>query len=51
MFFNADSSEPTVLWLLKCGIEDGRGNLIGERLFAIHKTDCHLPQEPAVCLA
>ena len=39
VFFNADSSEPTVLWLLKCGIEDGRGNLIGERLFAIHKTD------------
>jgi hypothetical protein len=39
VFFNADSFEPTVLWLLKCGIEDGRGNLIGERLFAIHKTD------------
>ena len=27
VFFNADSSEPTVLWLLKCGIEDGRGQL------------------------
>ena len=37
VFFNADSSEPTVLWLLKCGIEDGRGNLIGERLFAIQR--------------
>ena len=25
VFFNADATEPTVLWLLKCGVEDGRG--------------------------
>lgn len=36
VFFNADATEPTVLWLLKCGVEDGRGQMIGERLFAIH---------------
>lgn len=35
-FFNADATEPTVLWLLKCGVEDGRGQAAGERLFAIH---------------
>ncbi|HLQ45182.1 MAG TPA: helicase-related protein, partial [Planctomycetaceae bacterium] len=23
-FYNADATEPTVLWLLKCGVEDGR---------------------------
>ena len=23
VFFNADATEPTVLWLLKCGVEDG----------------------------
>ncbi len=38
VFFNADATQPTVLWLLKCGVEDGRGQMIGERLFAIHKT-------------
>lgn len=32
----ADATEPTVLWLLKCGVEEGRGHMIGERLFAIH---------------
>jgi hypothetical protein len=37
-FYNADATEPTVLWLLKCGVEDGRGRMVGERLFAIHKT-------------
>lgn len=37
-FYNADATEPTVLWLLKCGVEDGRGQIVGERLFAIHKT-------------
>ncbi len=36
VFFNADATEPTVLWLLKCGVEDGRGQPVGERLFAIH---------------
>ena len=25
VFYNADATEPTVLWLLKCGVEDGRG--------------------------
>jgi len=35
-FFNADATEPTVLWLLKCGVEDGRGQIAGERLFALH---------------
>ena len=24
VFYNADAVEPTVLWLLKCGVEDGR---------------------------
>src|SRR5204863_2608067 len=38
IFFNADATEPTVLWLLKCGVEDGRGHPVGERLFAIHLT-------------
>ena len=38
VFFNADATEPTVLWLLKCGVEDGRGHMVGERLFAIHRT-------------
>jgi superfamily II DNA or RNA helicase len=38
VFLNADATEATVLWLLKCGVEDGRGQMIGERLFAIHKT-------------
>ena len=37
-FYNADATEPTVLWLLKCGVEDGQGRIVGERLFAIHKT-------------
>ncbi len=36
VFYNADATEPTVLWLLKCGVEDGRGHPVGERLFAIH---------------
>lgn len=38
-FFNADATQPTVMWLLKCGVEDGRGTVVGERLFAIHLTD------------
>ena len=25
-FYNADATEPTVLWLVKCGVEDGRGH-------------------------
>jgi superfamily II DNA or RNA helicase len=37
-FYNAETTEPTVLWLLKCGVEDGKGRIVGERLFAIHKT-------------
>ena len=37
-FYNADATEPTILWLLKCGVEDGQGRIVGERLFAIHKT-------------
>jgi Helicase conserved C-terminal domain/Protein NO VEIN, C-terminal len=37
-FYNADATAPTVLWLLKCGVEDGQGRMVGERLFAIHKT-------------
>jgi len=37
-FYNADAAEPTVLWLLKCGVEDGQGRIVGERLFAIHLT-------------
>jgi len=36
VFFNADATEPTVMWLVKCGVEDGRGRMVGERLFAIH---------------
>jgi len=38
VFYDADATEPTVLWLLKCGVEDGRGQTVGERLFAIHRT-------------
>lgn len=38
VFFNADAKEPTVLWLLTCGVEDGRGHPVGQRLFAIHLT-------------
>lgn len=37
-FYDADATEPTILWLLKCGVEDGRGTVAGERLFAIHRT-------------
>ncbi len=37
-FYNAEATEPTVLWLLKCGVEDGRGQTVGERLFALHLT-------------
>ena len=37
-FYNADAAEPTVMWLLKCGVEDGHGRSVGERLFAIHRT-------------
>ena len=51
VFFNADSTEPTVLWLLKCGVEDGRGQ--PDRRTALrHPQDrLDLPQEPAVCPA
>ena len=35
VFFNADAVEPALLWLLRCGVEDGRGQPIGERLVAI----------------
>jgi hypothetical protein len=35
-FYNAETTEPTVLWLLKCGVEDGKGRIVGERLFAVH---------------
>src|SRR5262249_8138645 len=38
VFYNADATEPTILWLLKCAVEDGRGHPVGERLFAIHLT-------------
>jgi hypothetical protein len=47
VFFNADATEPTVMWLLKRGIEDGRGHPIGERLFAIHRTgSAHHKSQP-----
>ncbi|MEO1618682.1 MAG: helicase-related protein [Planctomycetota bacterium] len=39
VFYNADATKPTVMWLLKCGVEDGRGTPAGERLFAIHLSD------------
>ena len=38
VFINADATEPGVLWLLKCGVEDGTGTMIGERLVAVHRT-------------
>jgi hypothetical protein len=38
VFYNAEATEPTILWLLKCGVEDGRGQTVGERLLAIHCT-------------
>jgi hypothetical protein len=39
VFYNAEATEPTVLWLLKCGVEDGRGQTVGERLVAVHCTE------------
>jgi len=39
VFYNAETTAATVLWLLKCGVEDGRGQTIGERLVAVHCTD------------
>jgi len=36
VFYNADATEPTILWLIKSGVEDGRGQKVGERLFAVH---------------
>src|SRR5262249_38597356 len=39
VFYNAEATEPTVLWLIKCGVEDGRGQTVGERLVAVHCTD------------
>jgi superfamily II DNA or RNA helicase len=39
VFFNAEATEPTVLWLLRCGVEDGRGQTVGERLVAVHCTE------------
>lgn len=41
VFNNAEATDATVLWLLKCGVEDGRGQTIGERLVAVHCTDNH----------
>ena len=38
VFINADATEPGVLWLLKCGVEDGTGKSAGERLVAVHRT-------------
>ena len=28
-FYNAEATQATVLWLLKCGVEDGRGQTVG----------------------
>ena len=43
--------QPTVLWLLKCGVEDGRGHMVGERLFAIHHThDTYRKSQPYALL-
>jgi hypothetical protein len=51
VFYNADAAEPTVLWLLKCGVEDGRGHMVGERLFAIHRTgDSYRKSQPYALL-
>ena len=51
IFYNADATEPTVLWLLKCGVEDGRGQMVGERLFAIHRTgDIYRKSQPYALL-
>ena len=50
-FYNAEATEPTVLWLLKCGVEDGRGQAVGERLFAIHLTgECFRKSQPYALL-
>lgn len=38
VFYDADATEPTLLWLVKGGVEDGRGTKVGERLFAVHRT-------------
>jgi len=39
IFYNADATEPEILWLLRTGIEDGQGRTVGQRLFAVHRTD------------
>ena len=38
VFYNADAIEPTILWLLKSGVEDGKGQPVGQRIFAVHHT-------------
>jgi superfamily II DNA or RNA helicase len=38
VFYNADATEVEILWLLKTGIEDGQGRVVGQRLFAVRKT-------------
>ncbi len=37
-FFDVDAREPTALWLLKTGVEDGRGQVVGSRLSAVLRT-------------
>ena len=39
VFYNADATQPEVLWLLKSGIEDGHGRTIAQRLFAVQRRD------------
>jgi hypothetical protein len=37
-FYDADAREPTAFWLLKTAVEDGRGQVVGERLSAVLRT-------------
>jgi len=37
VFFDADAKEPSALWLLAGAVEDGRGTVVGRRLFGVRR--------------
>lgn len=37
VFYNADANEPEILWLVRAGIEDGRGQVVGQRLSGVRQ--------------
>ena len=50
VFYNADATEPEVLWLIKTGIDDGQGRIVAQRLSAVRKlnSDFHKTQPYAM---